>query len=92
MEMETSDVRVNPVRGEATFLVEVAVPLDQAGEVAELLDGSDHDILLQAEGAMRQALGRRLEPEIEIGLLPKQNISDGLRDAQRLALEMEGGG
>lgn len=49
------------------YTIEVAVPDDQQVEFEQACTGNDDDIILAAETAMRERIGRRYdEPELEL--------------------------
>jgi hypothetical protein len=69
------------------FTVQVDVPFHQAEAFAEALSGHDDDVILAAETAMRERLGRTDGAEIEIYTPPSRfNLTDELRTAASLVI------
>jgi hypothetical protein len=57
---------------DVSFDIEVRVPRGQAHAVADALTDDDDDLILAAETAMREKLGRELGEEVELYLVSRR--------------------
>jgi hypothetical protein len=65
-----------------TFTMEVEVPAEQVEAFREAMTGDDDDIILAAETAMRERVGRSYDvdfEEVEIGVPSEADVKEALR-------------
>lgn len=75
------DVAVTPRT--VTFAVECRVPVEQAEAFAKAMTGNDDDIVLAAETAMRERVGRVYDvelEEVELGVPDEREVKRVLRE------------
>lgn len=69
----TDNIYVADHERQVCFGIEVRVPFEQAARFADDLSGNDDDIILAAETAMRELVGRRFGEEVELWLGPRKD-------------------
>jgi hypothetical protein len=70
----TDGIHINEASNDISFGVEIRVPQAQAKAFAALLTGNDDDVILAAETAIRETLGRDWQnEEVEIVTGPDRN-------------------
>lgn len=67
----TDNINTNTDAEDVSFGIEVRVPFSQAKAFADALTGNDDDIILAAETAMRERLGRGSDEEVELRAGPR---------------------